>query len=153
MKIRKAKIPDSKSICELFQDTLEKINIADYSQKEIDAWKIADTPEKVKERIRDKKRYMCIAENNNEIIGIGTLKGNIITAVYVKSDRVGKGVGSSILKRLENVARKGGYTELSLDSSLTAVKFYKNHGYEKVRNSVHQVGDVELSCVIMKKNL
>lgn len=153
MMIRRANISDSTFICELFQNTVEKINIADYSQAEINAWKKTDTPEKVKERIQDKDRYVCVAEDNGETVGMGTLKRDRITAVFVKSDRGGEGIGSSILAHLETVARKQGCTELSLNSSLTAVMFYKKHGYKKVRDSIHQAGDVTLNCVVMKKTL
>lgn len=153
MKIRKARISDTQSISRLVQDTLEKINIADYSPQEIEAWKEADTPQKIKERIQDKERYICVAEDGNKIVGVGSLKGNEITAIYVKSNMVGRGVGSSVLAHLEEFAKEQSCTELSMDSSLTAVNFYKKHGYKKVRNSCHQAGDVKLSCVVMKKQL
>lgn len=153
MNIRKARISDVQFISTLIQDTLEKINVADYSLQEIEAWKGADTPKKIKERIQDKGRYICVAENDNQIVGVGSLKGNEITAIYVKSDMIGKGVGSLVLAYIEKIARQKGSTELSMDSSLTAVDFYEKHGYKKVRNSCHQAGDVKLNCVVMKKEL
>ncbi len=153
MKIRKARISDAQFISQLIQDTLEKINIADYSPQEIEAWKGADTPEKAQERIQDKNRYVCVAVEKNEIVGVGSLKGDEITAIYVKSSYVGKGVGSLLLHHIEKIAKQQGNTELSMDSSLTAVKFYEKHGYEKDRNSCHQADDVKLNCVVMKKKL
>ncbi len=153
MKIRKARIIDAITISRLIQNTLEKINSADYSPDEIRAWKNSDTSTRVKNRIQDKNRYMCVAIKGNKIVGVGSLKGNEISAIYIKADRIGKGVGSFILSHIEKTALRKGIKELKMDSSLTAVNFYKKHGYKKARNSYHQFGNIKLKCVVMKKLL
>lgn len=52
--------------------------------------------------------------------------------VAVISEYRGKGVGSYIMKSIEEFARKNGAHELTLGAQLRVVEFYESLGYEKI---------------------
>ncbi|MCL5784790.1 MAG: GNAT family N-acetyltransferase [Patescibacteria group bacterium] len=137
MLIRKAKISEVREISLLTQDTIRKVNAKDYSPEQIKVWKKTDTEEKVKERMQDKNRFTCIAIENNQIVGVGSLKDDEITAIYVSANYLRKGIGAKILAYLEQKAYKMGVRKLKVDSSLTAMEFYEKHGFGKIKEGFH----------------
>ena len=52
-----------------------------------------------------------------------------IRAIFVHPDWARRGIGSSILKHCEEVARAAGFTKLEMGSTLTGVPLYRLKGY------------------------
>ena len=65
------------------------------------------------------------------------------------------GVGTLIVRALEDLARDHGLTALHLDPSLTAAAFYSSLGYESRGRATHTLrrrsGDRPMACVKMEK--
>jgi GNAT superfamily N-acetyltransferase len=91
-----------------------------------------------------------------EVLGFGSIapgKGEL-RAVYVDPDYGGRGVGASIMRWLEGLARDLGETELSLDASQNAERFYARHGYVVTGRGRHVLrSGREMACVHMRKRL
>lgn len=100
---------DAKEISLLMQDTIKRVNAED----------------KVAQGIQDKNRFTCVTVEDDFIVGVGALKGDEITAIYVSADHLGEGIGAKLLTYLEDRAFKKGIKKLRLESSLTAFQFYK----------------------------
>ena len=86
-----------------------------------------------KENIEDKwlKDYVVIAEINNKIIGVGRAKKNgFITHCYVDKKFMRKGIGSTLMKRLENQIKSEKRNRVLLNSSPYGLKFYEKLGYK-----------------------
>jgi predicted GNAT family N-acyltransferase len=82
----------------------------------------------------DSLHLMAVDENNNPL-ATGRLQFNKGNEVQVRSMAVateyqGKGLGSEMLRYLEDEAKKRNYTRIILDARDNAVDFYTKNGYE-----------------------
>jgi ribosomal protein S18 acetylase RimI-like enzyme len=84
--------------------------------------------------------YQCdtldgfIFEENNQIIGLITyvIKDNEIEVISLDSLQEGKGIGTSLMKKIENIAKQKKLQVVSLvttNDNLNALKFYQKRGY------------------------
>ncbi|MBS7650438.1 MAG: GNAT family N-acetyltransferase [Candidatus Bathyarchaeia archaeon] len=78
-----------------------------------------------------------VASIGGKIIGVGRIHFNSdieaqIRYMAVESRYRNMGVGSKILKKLEDIARGRGARMIVLNAREEAVKFYRKHGYEVV---------------------
>jgi GNAT superfamily N-acetyltransferase len=72
---------------------------------------------------------VVIAAAAGEEIGWGSIAGEWITGLYVRSLFRGRGVGRTIMSRLEAQIAQQGHTRARLESSPNAVGFYSRLGY------------------------
>ena len=104
----------------------------------------------------ERGQVVIVAEVDGVLAGFGELvpEKNELLAVYVNPDHSRQGVGTAILHELENLARKKELSFLQMAASLTAVPFYKTHGFKILEPDVHvlQSGD-RMDCVKMRKEL
>ena len=152
--VRRAGEEDSEGIWRVHTRAIREIANSHYTPEETEAWASPRKPEHYVESIRNKEFY--VAEEDGAVIGFGTLnhKQNEIEAVYVSPEVVRRGVGSAILRRLEERARELGIRSLKMDASLNAVPFYKTAGYESQQEMKHRLtSGVEIGCVLMTKEL
>ncbi|MFB5089586.1 GNAT family N-acetyltransferase [Psychrobacillus sp. PGGUH221] len=84
--------------------------------------------------------YQCdtlnglIFEENNQIIGLVTyvIKDDEIEVISLDSLQEGKGIGTSLMKKIENIAKQKKLQVVSLvttNDNLNALKFYQKRGY------------------------
>ena len=81
--------------------------------------------------------HFVVAVDSGTVLGFAELVPGEqeVRAVYVHPDHERRGVGSALLAHLEGYARALDLTELRLQSSLNAVEFYEQAGYERVGES------------------
>ena len=77
----------------------------------------------------------------DEIIAIGRLddaEGNLMQArfVAVEEDRQGQGLGKAIMLEMEKIAKGQGKIGIVLQARDYAVDFYKNLGYDLIKNPI-----------------
>jgi hypothetical protein len=66
--------------------------------------------------------------------------------------RASRGAGRALLAALESDARARGLTTMHLNSSLTAIQFYRAQGWQVVERSTYRLsGDVEIACAKMQR--
>jgi GNAT superfamily N-acetyltransferase len=125
-----------------------------YGPREIAAW-IAFRPREAY-RLALASRDLFVAEWQGEIVGFGQLdaRRGEIEACYVAPEAVASGIGSALLARMEDEARRRGHTVVRLNATLNAEPFYARMGYRWLGRASHRVAeDVELDCVRMEKSL
>jgi N-acetylglutamate synthase-like GNAT family acetyltransferase len=152
--VRRAREEDCEGIWRVHTRAIREIANSHYTPAETESWASPRQPEHYVESIRNKEFY--VAEEDGAVIGFGTLdhKQNEIEAVYVSPEVVRRGVGSAILRRLEERARELGIKSLKMDASLNAVPFYQSAGYESQKEMKHRLASgVEIGCVLMTKEL
>ncbi|MBD3328633.1 GNAT family N-acetyltransferase [Candidatus Peregrinibacteria bacterium] len=147
IRIRKFRQRDAQELSALICNTLRLINIRDYSEETIEKMCIHFSPEKLTKIAKD--RVCFVAVNENRIIGTASLKDNIILTVFVDAEIQGKGIGSKLINKVENLALKNGYKKVKVPSSLTSVKFYEKLGYSQVEQTDSDFG----KNIIMEKCL
>ncbi|HEY9405552.1 MAG TPA: GNAT family N-acetyltransferase [Pyrinomonadaceae bacterium] len=150
--VRRAVEEDCGGIWRVHTRAIREIASSHYTPAETESWASPRAPEHYVEAIRNKEFY--VAEEDGAITGFGALdhKQNEIEAVYVSPEVMRRGVGSAILRRLEERALELGVNSLKLDASLNAVAFYQSAGYEAQKEMKHRLASgVEIGCVLMTK--
>lgn len=84
--------------------------------------------------------HVLMLNEKDEAIAVGRLQLNNseegqIRSMAVREDFQGKGLGSSIIKFIEQKAKEEKLNLITLDSRENAVKFYEKHGYEVIGSS------------------
>ncbi|MBI3623621.1 GNAT family N-acetyltransferase [Candidatus Pacearchaeota archaeon] len=81
------------------------------------------------------KNYdIFIFQKNKKIIGCGRLQNNEIWMMYVDSKHHLMGIGTAIMKKLENLAKRRKINKIYLYPRETAIGFYKKLGYKLIKN-------------------
>ncbi|MFT4182430.1 MAG: GNAT family N-acetyltransferase [Rhizobium sp.] len=97
-----------------------------------------------------------VADFEGTIVGFAAIvvRKQELRACYVAPSAVRQGVGSLLIKQLEDAAREVGLKELHLHSSVTAHAFYAAMGYETLERGEHILGSgIGMVCVFMRKTL
>ena len=79
---------------------------------------------------------MVIAEINAQIAGFGGIDTGAVEQLkwlYVMPEYQGAGVGSELLKRLEEIGWSRGLDAIRLHAAPGAFVFYRKHGYREVQ--------------------
>ena len=151
MRIRKFRASDAVAVAKMHRDTVRNINSKDYPPEQIAVWSGRSTARRMK---KTKKTYRYVALEDKKIIGFGDFKQDgELAGLYIHKDYIGRGIGTSLLKKLEDEAKKYGIKELHLMSTITARNFYKKHGYSIVKKTTHKIKNQELVVYKMKKAL
>ena len=130
--IRRAILADAAIACNLVRQSISELCVADHNGDEatLRAW-LANKNESTFSRwIASDQHVALVAERRGEILGFGLLnRTGKLALLYVAPSARLQGVSTSILTELEREAIRLGLKEISLESSLTAKRFYQAKGY------------------------
>lgn len=98
-----------------------------------------------------------VAVSGKCVVGFSSYRvedGKHRTAVYVRGEAARTGVGTALFNEAEAAARKRGASEIHVDASLAAVRFYEDCGFEEIARGQHRSnGGTLMDCVFMRKSL
>jgi GNAT superfamily N-acetyltransferase len=120
---------DLQRVSALIQNTLLVSNLADYDLEIIGNLINAFSPDQIRALAR--KRRIYILEEDGVLLGTIGLEDNRIYNFFVSPDKQGSGIGGELLDFVENRVRADGRRRLIVNSSLTAVSFYRAKGYRQ----------------------
>jgi GNAT superfamily N-acetyltransferase len=108
--------------------------------------------------IEQNKLLIIVVETNDDhnLMGYGSigLSVKLIGSLYVNPIYQHKGIGSMIIKRLEELAWDNGIHRLYLDASLNAELFYSRNGYLAIERVIRRFHNgMEREVVKMIKDL
>lgn len=152
--VRPANQSDVDAIFRVHGDSIRALCRERYEPGEIEAWIAFRPPEAY--RAAFASRSLFVAEWQGQIVGFGQLdpKRGEIEACYVAPEAIGSGIGTALLERMEEEARRGGHPIVRLNATLNAEPFYARMGYRWLGPARHRVSkDVNLECVRMEKVL
>ena len=129
IKIRSFTKTDAKAASHIITRNLVEINCRDYPIEVIAFMKSLYTADYLIDTMN--KRYMVVALDKDEVIGISALEDNVIYTVFVNPDYHGKGIGAMLMKEIECYALNKGINKVILYASLSAYEFYSKLGYHK----------------------
>ena len=94
----------------------------------------------VKDEWEENSIHVLMMNNKDEAIATGRLQLNSdeegqIRSMAVRGDLQGKGLGSEIMKYIEQKASDKKLKHIILDARENAVSFYKKHGYQIIGDS------------------
>lgn len=157
--IRPYRHGDDRAILEVHRAAVRGLAAGDYPSDLLEEWSPPVTDERVAraEATRETSRErLLLAVASAEVIGFGGFDVDTgeVTAVYVKPDAAGQGLGAALLDAIESRATEDGFVELWLESSLNAAGFYEARGYRREGDGEHRMGSGRMMpCVRMRKAL
>ena len=94
-------------------------------------------------------------DHSGRVLGYGELvPPETLGAIYVAASAGRCGIGSELLKTVEEKARELGMHVLTMESSLTALPFYVRHGFLELERRAHPLADgLMMDCVYMEKTI
>ncbi|MGB5637252.1 MAG: GNAT family N-acetyltransferase [Waterburya sp.] len=153
MQIRLFRPKDEEQVAQLFYNTVRKINIQHYSEKQVTAW----SPEDIYFRNWSKicsSRFTYVALENNKIIGFGELEADgHVDCFYVHHHYQRQRVGSNIYQAIEIKARELTLTRLFTEASITAQPFFINQGFILIKKQQVFCRGQTLINLLMEKSL
>ena len=151
--VRQANESDIRDITQLFYDTIQNINIRDYTQEEVDDWSSWKVDiDKWLEKMQE--QYFVVAEIKNKIVGFSSLANDgYLDLMFVDKDTQGQGVASALLSEIERKANEQNNNLIYSDVSLTAKKFFENKGFIVEKQQLKKSKQKELINFKMKKEI
>jgi N-acetylglutamate synthase-like GNAT family acetyltransferase len=133
--IRKAETKDSEEFCNVILTSITELCRQDHKDdvKLLSEWLENKTVENCKKWISSERSTSLVAVRNTKVIGVAQMShdGHLLLC-YLLPEVKGQGVGHKLLVAAEESVIKKGIKSLTLESTLTARKFYECHGYKHV---------------------
>ncbi len=130
--IRRAVPSDAAAACEIVRRSIIELCHEDHQGDEatLASWLSNKTPENFERWIGSEEHVALVAERESELVGFAllNLKG-YIALLYVSPDERFRGISKALLSALEEAAVLAGFREIRLESSATALRFYRRQGY------------------------
>ncbi len=115
------------AIKELIYNTIDICYLVDYPKEAIKFFKEYHCDENILKGTAE--GWTVVLEENNQIIGTGTIIDDHIIRVFVNPKFQKRGLGRLIMRELEEKAISTGVRAIKLDASLPSKKFYDSLGY------------------------
>lgn len=132
----------------IFQNTVHKVNIKDYTQEQVDAW-APDFIDKEKWNKTLSEHYTFVAVKNDAIIGFGDIDDSgYLDRLYVHHDYLRQGVATLICNKLESMVDSD--LTIITHASITAKPFFEKRGYRIVKEQLVERKGVFLKNYIME---
>lgn len=144
---------DAPEIVRLFHETVRSVNLADYSQDQVQAW-APEIPDPSLWHARMSRRCTLVAEESGEVVAFAELEEDgHLDMFYCRKDAVRRGVGSLLYKEIEAQAREQNLEHITTEASITARPFFERHGFHVVREQKYPVRGIEMTNFVMDKSL
>lgn len=152
MKIREYKNGDLDEMLELFYDTVHNINVRDYTEEQVNMW-APKKSEKSKWREYFNKNYCYVAIIDKKIVGFSDLtREGYLNTIYIHKDFQRKGIATELLGIIEKKAKKLNIDVITTEASITAKPFFKNKGFNIVKEQTkYHKGLIFINYIMEKK--
>lgn len=150
--IRSYKEDDAPFLAAIYFNTIHIINAKDYSLEQVNAW--APTSSLDAEDWRKKWRRIppIIATLDQKVVGFVEFEENgHIDCFYCHHEYQGCGVGTALMKAVENKAYKLNINRIYSEVSITAKPFFEAKGFSVVKEQSVNLRGVVLTNFIMEK--
>jgi putative acetyltransferase len=151
--IKIAQESDIPNIAKLFYETIQTVNIKDYTQEEVDDWSswYSDT-DKWKQKINE--QFFIIAQLNNELVGFSSLsEDGYLDYMFVHKEHQRKGIAKKLYSKIEEKALEQKNHIIYSEVSITAKKFFESLGFEIEKLQTKKSKNKELTNFRMRKRI
>lgn len=130
MQVRPYTAADLPALLTLFRDTVQTVNLGDYTQTQVDAWAAsAHDTEHWAALLRARHTRVC-ADDDGQLVGFADLEPDgHLDHLFVHKDHQRRGIGTLLLEAIEAIARREAMPILRTEASLTARPFFEAHGF------------------------
>ena len=145
-----------KDISDIIIQDLINVNSKDYGIERVKKMAQDFTVEKLKKTFNNRKKVF-IALLDGKVVGTAGLEKSWysddeywILTVFVKPENHGQGIGSELIKKIEEYAHTLPIKKLVIPASITAHEFYYKLGY-RYKDGKKELNDEDM--YVMEKNL
>lgn len=130
--VRQPKPEDAEAACSAVRASIEVCCAADHGgeRARLDAWLKNKTPETFRAWIQSDTLYCVVVEESSKIVGFGMSAAGEVLLCYVTPEARFRGAGKAVLQSIELQVKTSGISELRLESTRTALEFYRRNGYK-----------------------
>jgi GNAT superfamily N-acetyltransferase len=130
--VRTSKPEDAEAACSVVRASIEVCCAADHGgeRARLDAWLKNKTPETFSAWIQSDSLYCVVVEESSKIVGFGMAAAGEVLLCYVAPEVRFRGAGKAVLQAIELWAATSGVPELRLESTCTALAFYRCNGFK-----------------------
>jgi GNAT superfamily N-acetyltransferase len=146
--IRAFKPDDAQQVAVLIQKALREVNSADYPPEVITSLCDHFAPETLRELAL--RRDVLVAVVDGAVVGTASIEESAVYTVFVHPQYHGRGIGTRLMKEIEELAMALGYSAIRTPASVTAVGFYTKLGYQEIERIQTENSGLN---VIMEKRL
>lgn len=124
----------SREMVDIFYHTIHKVNIKDYTQKQIDAWAPESFLELEHWLNKWAKKPPIVACINGKVLGFAEFENTgYIDCFYVHHQHQGEGIGSALVAEIVRQAQIHCISNIYADVSITAKPFFQHKGFVVTR--------------------
>ncbi|MEH1924171.1 GNAT family N-acetyltransferase [Nostoc sp.] len=150
IKIRLAQPQDRNQIFDIQRDATQTLCSTDYSPEQIQA--LLNDIQVDKSQVEERKDIVFVAEIGEKIVGFSAYSRYWVNALYVHPQYVRQGVGTELLKAVENEAYSQNVKTLAVCASITAKPFYEASGYQEFSKTyITSSSGIYIPCSRMQK--
>ena len=152
MRIRLSKPDDAAALARLHRGTIRSINAQHYTQAQIAVWSGRTNARRFRDSHTVAVRYVAVEAD--KIIGFVDFKkedSETFWGLYVHKDFLGRGVGSALMRKAQQVAIAMGARKFKLEATITAKAFYERMGFTVLKKAKHRIEDQDLPVYVMQK--
>lgn len=102
---------------------------------------------------KSKTRLYFVAQECDQIFGIGGIKDDQVQALFVRPDMQRRGIGRMLMDAIEEDAKKHGVRTLICQSSMHAQGFFEKMGFGSIRTKTVGFKGTPLTHVQMAKSI
>lgn len=154
IEIRGYSSEDAEALAAIYYNTIHNICIRDYSPAQIDVW----APKSSLEVSGWKKKWSrlppLVAVFEGQVVGFAELEPNgHIDCFYCHHEWIGRGVGSALMKSIEEKAKENNLPRLFVEVSITAKPFFERKGFFVITPQTIVRNGIELKNFKMEKDM
>lgn len=130
-KVRHYTTNDKAEVIHLIRETIQAVNIADYSEKQVEAWSNIDRNNWDRSLVEN-NALVAIGENE-QIVGFSDMSPTgYLDRLFVHKDFQRKGIAKLLVKKLETISSS---KKFHTYASKTAVPFFQAIGYRVTKEN------------------
>lgn len=136
IEIKEFELKYTKQISDMIIRNLLEINSKDYGMEKVKEMSKDFTTKKLNKKLSNREK-VYVALKDNEVIGTAGIEKSCysdneywILTVFVKPEEHGHGIGTKLIKKVEEYANKLTIKKLVIPASITACGFYYKLGYK-----------------------
>ena len=153
MNIRRFGNGDESALFRVFFSAVHDTASQDYTTEQVDAWAPADIdPELWAGHMRALQPF--VVEHEEEIVAYADIQPNgYIDHFFVSGSYARQGIGTLLMKHIQEEAQLLGIAEMTSDVSKTAEPFFVRHGFQVVKRGFPIRRGITLQNALMCKKL
>ncbi|WP_282605786.1 GNAT family N-acetyltransferase [Pelagibius sp. Alg239-R121] len=152
--IRAGTSDDVEAILRVHSSSVLGLGQLSYNNEECQSWAFGLEVSQYRDAMTTGGETYLVALNAGKLVGFCSYKENEIVGLYVDPSTSRKGVGSLLIRAAEAGIASARPVTITLNSALSALEFYKSHGYRAEGTRLWKTrGGLEIEVCKMAKEL